>query len=102
MAARAPVLGKAAATGVGTKVMDAAHSFAAMTDFEGTSSKSASLAGGADRGSAALGSAVFNRLKRFDRHYLQPVFGRDGASLELLEGHEGRKEEDSKDEPAPT
>ena len=100
-ASQAPALVKPIATDMGSKVLDAAHSFAAMTDFEGTGSKSTSL-GGADRGSTALGSAVFNRLKRFDRTYLQPVFGRDGASLELPEGREERDRDSSKDDSAPT
>jgi hypothetical protein len=68
-------------TGMG-KVLDAAHSFAALTDFEGTGSK-VGTAGVHDN--SAIGQAVYQRLQQFDKDYLQPMFGRgEGETL----GHE--------------
>jgi hypothetical protein len=109
-AQRVPVIA-AAAQGVGAvtadmgaKVMNAAHSIAQMTDFEGHAVKASGAASSSADG--PLGEAMYERFKQFDSKYLQPMFGKGNrafrTSAELPDGdtREGQ-DHDAHSQPPP-
>ena len=75
---------------MGLKMLNAAQNIAQMTDFEAQGAKAnAATTGSAD---GPLGEAMYNRFRKFDTKYLQPVFGKGDAARESAEldesGHE--------------
>lgn len=83
----------ASATGVGSKVLDAAHSFAALTDFEATGSKAGTVG---TQENSVIGQVVYKRLRQLDKDYLQPMFGRgEGEAFD-------REHDDKADNPPNT
>jgi hypothetical protein len=72
-------------------VLDAAHSFAALTDFEGTGSRGGVVG---NQENSVIGQAVYKRLRQLDKDYLQPMFGRG-------EGEASEQEHDEKADDSP-